>query len=552
MSQKTLNSFFQTRKKESTVVNRKKANLVPPSGDVKKVIEVCEVAKPSLAIGTSSPRKRTLEPEEKVVLPCAKPIEETKKDDVKIALFQSIQQEDEVGASPKKNRCNEVKAAAIADPFVQPKILSPKVSSVSTKTKLESPKPQSPKTLKTPEKASPADVKKALGSTNSLATLQARLKSLPGSPKTPKARKALFIEDNEKASRSTPASPQLSKRSLNFEVSVVKPKAIPVSPVKASPRKQALEIADSVPDKAKDLLQPSEILPLPSTYKELAGMFETLDGLIARYFNRGQAITITDIKKQAGMALRKSLTDTHLQQIRCVYPKAYDFHWEPKKDANGKLTQDFELNLTPHLNRSSNQKLLPHTLVQRVKFFNHSLLTIVQDHHQEFLKSLDLDGLDNDKIHRWHKDFDVEQHCPDLDTMEFPSKPYVESPERNPQAMLAKITGLNASVEKSLKKVIDITTPTKAAPMTPVSKAIEDDIQINEKLRGLSPQVIAKIKAKERERRIKEMTTNKAQQKEIELLETLLHNRVRSHHDFRISSEDLRYIFNSFSSFRQS
>ena len=39
--------------------------------------------------------------------------------------------------------------------------------------------------------------------------------------------------------------------------------------------------------------------------------------------------------------------------------------------------------------------------------------------------------------------------------------------------------------------------------------------------------IIAKIKADEKQRRIKEMTMDKSQQKEVESMEELLHNRVR-------------------------
>ena len=138
-------------------------------------------------------------------------------------VSQKLFGDDSVGVSPRKNRCNELESpkAEIKSKETDTLILSPKSS------------------LKTPVKVSPSDVKKALGTPKSLATLQARLKSLSGST-TPKAKKALFLED-EKVSKSTPESPKLTKRGLDFEIATPTKKAIiPTSPVKASPRKQVL------------------------------------------------------------------------------------------------------------------------------------------------------------------------------------------------------------------------------------------------------------------------------------------------------------------------
>ena len=51
-----------------------------------------------------------------------------------------------------------------------------------------------------------------------------------------------------------------------------------------------------------------------------------------------------------------------------------------------------------------------------------------------------------------------------------------------------------------------------------------DDIQLSPALRDLPAHLVAKIKADEKQRRIKEMTMDKSQQKEIESMEELLHN----------------------------
>ena len=340
------------------------------------------------------------------------------------------------------------------------------------------------------------------------------------------ARKALFIEKSTEP-LNKPGFPSLTKDGIAFDVNVTKPRCVPPSPVKASPRKKVLEEAEKVVDKAKNLLQPSDILPLPQSYKELTNIFRTVDELITLGHGCHHNYGLKAIQSQAHKALRKPLTDSHLKQIRCVYPKAYLFTWEPKKDSRGQPTHDYELFVYPNFENNKDFKMTPSVRVEREKMFKHFLLTIVQDHHQEFLQSLGIDKLENQNIHRWHKDFDVEEHCPAIEEEEFPAKPLVDSPERNPKAMLEKITGLNASVEKALKKVVEVTTPVKAELSTPVKKVIDSDIQLSPALRDLPPHLLAKIKADERQRRIKEMTMDKSKQKEIESLEELLNKRVR-------------------------
>ena len=335
------------------------------------------------------------------------------------------------------------------------------------------------------------------------------------------AKKALFL-DKAVEQPKKPGFPSLTKSGIDIKVSVPERKKVPASPIKASPRKKALEDAEKVVDKVKNLLQPSDILPLPHSYKDLANIFRTVDDLISH----GHNFNLKAIKDKALKALRKPLTDSHLKQIKCVYPKAYLFSWESKKDSRGQPLQDYDLHLYPNFENNKDCKMTPGVRVEREKMFKHHLLTIVQDHHQEFLQTLGIDTLENSNIHRWHKDFDVEKHCPVIEEEEFPVKPTVESPERNPKAMLEKITGLNASVEKALKKVVEVTTPIKSQ-MTPSKiKALEADVQLSPALRDLPPHLIAKIKADEKQRRIKEMTMDKSQQKEVESMEELLHNRV--------------------------
>ena len=401
-----------------------------------------------------------------------------------------------LGVSPRKTPCKNISPAS------SPKIQSPKHS--------------------------PADVKKILGTPNTAQKLQERLKLLKQSP-TP-ARKALFIDDksiNDEVSKS--ATPKLSKGRLEIKYDVQTPKliTIPPSPVKASPRKQAVQAAEAVIDKVK-LLQPSKELNLPQTYKELAEIFCQIDNILLLKMKYSPRLSLDELKKHVKTVTDgKSLTENHLKQILCVYPKSYNFSWLRKGKEYELL---IELNTEDSYQKSFNVKDLVQRLKYqegRLKYFEHLLLTIVQDHHQEFLNNQNID-MKNEDIHRWHKDFNIDT-CSAIDILDFPPKPIESTPIRNPKEMLNQIRGVNTSVEKALEKVVEITTPIKHEPMnTPIKANIKNDININPQLLSLSPLVLAKLKKKEAEKQVREMGRSAEQEKKIIKIEELLHDRVRS------------------------
>ena len=56
--------------------------------------------------------------------------------------------------------------------------------------------------------------------------------------------------------------------------------------------------------------------------------------------------------------------------------------------------------------------------------FKHNLLTIVQDHHEAFLRQNGF-PISIAAVAAWHPDFDCDS-LPDVDMVDFPTKPYVE------------------------------------------------------------------------------------------------------------------------------
>ena len=65
-----------------------------------------------------------------------------------------------------------------------------------------------------------------------------------------------------------------------------------------------------------------------------------------------------------------------------------------------------------------------------LQIFKHNLLTIVQDHHREFLSGKGI-NLTID-VTSWHDNFDVEA-LPDIDSVDYPPKPFVDVVKSAPE-----------------------------------------------------------------------------------------------------------------------
>ena len=286
------------------------------------------------------------------------------------------------------------------------------------------------------EKYTPAEIKAKLGQVKKLSDLKARIQELNKD-------KNFANTGENKHRRQLFSPPKLSKEEVTLEVETQKP-VLPASPVtspvkcaiKASPRKIPQYI------KHADLRAPDVYMPLPRKYKFLADVFRSVDDVVGMKYNRREIIRVSDIKPAVQNILRTTFGDHYLRQIRCVFPKAYIYAWEKVLDRMGRHSSgNYELQMTPDMdyNKSSpicisedavnksSFKLGPKEKVERVKIFNHYLLQIAKDYHEEFLTNLGWkkDELDKE-ITKWHPKFSVEEHCPDIDTVDFPPKPNVE------------------------------------------------------------------------------------------------------------------------------
>lgn len=383
-------------------------------------------------------------------------------------------------------------------------------------------------------KLDPQEIKAKLGKANNLADLKARLRQVHKFKVPEHVRRSADV-------------PKLSADpiSISISVPVTSPKkALPGSPAKAQASHQ-LSLPPASPQKKlsksigalRSLSSKSDELPLPYRYKLLLDVFRTLDGIIGMKYNRQEIARVEDVKKGVQNATKKDFKDGYLRQIRCVFPTAFAYTWEPAIGRYGKQRKDeFELHVTPNMSYSEDMangkskptaeeqaapfiKLGAKEQTERRQIFKGLLTSMVRDSHAAFLKTRGLEVAESD-VSRWHDDFDVES-CPDVDCEDLPAKPYVQKLTSAADVISAtqELFGVNKRLEKAMadykaneEKVKGEGGSVASAQPQPVVK---------EGLRGLPPALLEKVLAREKAKQIRAMTESSEDKKERNTLDEL-------------------------------
>ncbi|KAF4098115.1 hypothetical protein G5714_022123 [Onychostoma macrolepis] len=125
-------------------------------------------------------------------------------------------------------------------------------------------------------------------------------------------------------------------------------------------------------------------LTLPYQYKVLAEMFRSTDTIVGMLFNRSETVTFAKIKQGVQDMMRKRFEESHLGQIKAVYPSAYTFRQE-------KIIPSFSATAK----RSSYQFTVEKNLTGHQKVFLASLNPPI--------------AVPDDKLTRWHPRFNVDE-----------------------------------------------------------------------------------------------------------------------------------------------
>merc|ERR1712226_1121702 len=168
-------------------------------------------------------------------------------------------------------------------------------------------------------------------------------------------------------------------------------------------------------------------------------------------------------------------------------------------------------------------KLTPQGSAQRTNMFRNMLLGLVRQQHKQFCTTIGIDLVD-ENIQRFNKDFDVDA-CPPIACAEFPEKPHVEKFataaevlekardlfEVNPQvsAILEQVADKTLKEKEETKKVVEKVEVKVVPPVVPKA------------LSTVPMSLLEKIRAKEREKKAKDMYQNKDEEIKMKRLRRL-------------------------------
>ncbi|XP_017472983.1 PREDICTED: DNA replication factor Cdt1 [Rhagoletis zephyria] len=221
-----------------------------------------------------------------------------------------------------------------------------------------------------------------------------------------------------------------------------------------SPAKQGSPSKMVVPPAYQRFMSLAELskagqLPLPFKYRNLIEIFKGVDSVCAMFHNRKECITFKKLKPAVQRMLRKNVTETHLAQIKNVYPDAFIFTQMKMRNYGSTSKADyFQLVICPNVDGNAVEKVIPYhvdedaadhilsaaqssimnplVMIERFQRFTNTLMQRVLNEHEKFLRSLDPPiNIPKSKVTRWHPDFDLE-NCPDIECAHLPQPPNVE------------------------------------------------------------------------------------------------------------------------------
>ncbi|KAF7257249.1 hypothetical protein EG68_05838 [Paragonimus skrjabini miyazakii] len=300
-------------------------------------------------------------------------------------------------------------------------------------------------------------------------------------------------------------------------------------------------------------------LPLPHDFRVLLELFRSCDTVVSMLHNRSEICGFDKLKPAVQEVVRRNFEETHVGQFLTVYPMVYLLRFEKHLDKfTRRPTGNYVLVLSPNLRTDGTQ--IGHDspskghlvftgtrLIQRRNRFHRLLLGHVFRAHREFLHTklgIDSTGLPNDtELRRWHPKFCLESMVPPIKPTPLPIRP---------SAMEGKITSAKDAVKafqaRALFREADICqsvallrhdpmptipSPTKASACSPRKPTVQSgpspagtpsvalftssaanvppqSPSVACSLKGVSETLLAKVRARENERRLLTQLTQNA------------------------------------------
>ncbi|XP_051279415.1 DNA replication factor Cdt1 [Dicentrarchus labrax] len=262
-------------------------------------------------------------------------------------------------------------------------------------------------------------------------------------------------------------------------------------------------------------------LSLPYQYKVLAEMFRSMDTVVAMLYNRCETTTFAKLKQGVQDMMHKRFEESHLGQIKAVFPEAYTFRQEKNIPTfNSSIKKgSYQLTVEPVILSDQNEArpvLSASRLLERRQIFHLNLVSIVKQHHKVFLSTLAPPvSVPEDKLTRWHPRFNVDT-VPAIQASSLPQPPHTEKLATAQEVLDRARSLITPKMEKALVSLA-LKTEDKAAESneltTPQNSTVPQmsaapAAQVPTALKGVSQSLLDRIRAKEAQKLQAAMTRN--------------------------------------------
>lgn len=275
-------------------------------------------------------------------------------------------------------------------------------------------------------------------------------------------------------------------------------------------------------------------LSLPSIYRVLEEMFRSMDTVVAMLYNRCETATFTKIKQGVQDMMHKRFEESHVGQIKTVFPEAFTFRQEKNIPTfnHSIKTGSYQLTVEPALPSEKNGArpvLSASHLLDRRHIFHQNLVSTVKQHHKVFLSSLVPPlSVPDDKLTRWHPRFNVDT-VPAVQPSPLPQPPHTDRLSTAQEVLDKARSLITPKMEKALVSLAlktddkteerkDTTSPQSPA-VTPTQAAPAP--QLSTALKGVSQSLLERIRAKEAQKLQAAMTRNSAQEERLLMMSRL-------------------------------
>ncbi|XP_002405024.4 DNA replication factor Cdt1-like [Ixodes scapularis] len=305
-------------------------------------------------------------------------------------------------------------------------------------------------------------------------------------------------------------------KELHARLEVIEKARASLSKTKQKPG--AKLVKESAPDQGAyvryhHLIEPqSPSLTLPYSYKQLAEAFRCCDTVVSMLFNRKEVCTFDKLKPAVEEMSKRRFSKEKLGQIKAVYPGSYTFMQEKLQRRGAESKDAYQLVVSPQLTveASAAKTMSPTCLLDRRKLFHDLLLSLVMRHHQAYLSTLSPPvTVPSSAITRWHPKFPLDD-VPPVSPAVLPECP-LEKGSSSAQDVLNNVKGrLNERVEKALQGLAQ---KQKGQQQVSVS-AVPSDAVSTARLKGVSEDLLARIRAREAFKLVQQMTIRPEDEKE--------------------------------------